>query len=99
MVGWGQCDYFGLMAYNNLKKPAVGKMAGKAPIVSKISTPGHNWVIVNQDAPKANWMLVDLWLYAMGVPYNKSICPYSSGIGFQDMKVTPITGFTYNPNA
>ena len=100
MVGWGQCDYFAKMAYNKLSVPAVGPMAGKAPIVTKLSTPGHNWVIVNyQPAQKANWMLVDLWLYAMGVPYNNSICPTSGGIvGFQDQKITPLNGSTYDPN-
>jgi len=47
MVGWGQCDYFAKMAYNKLAVPAVGLMKGKAPIVTKLSTPAHNWNIVN----------------------------------------------------
>jgi len=74
LKGFGQCNYFAEMTYNLLKKPAVGKMAGKGPLVEKISTPGHNWVIVNRDAPQADWIVVDLWLHALGVPLDKCVC-------------------------
>lgn len=97
LKGFGQCNYFAEMTYALLKKPAVGKMAGKGPLVEKISTPGHNWVIVNRDAPKADWVVVDLWLYALGVPFDKCVClAKNAAIPFYEMSIKLILKWDSN---
>jgi len=97
LKGFGQCNYFAEMTYALLQKPAVGKMAGKGPRVEKIATPGHNWVIVNRDAPQGDWVVVDLWLYALGIPFDKSIgLASNAAIQFYKMPIQAI--MTWNPN-
>ena len=71
--GVGQCEYFAMGAYADLKIPARGGQP--APIVQKIATPGHNWVLVNGDAANQNdFVCVDYWLFAMGIPRPQCIC-------------------------
>ena len=97
LKGFGQCNYFAEMAYGLLKKPAVGKMTGKGPRVKKVSTPNHNWVIVNHDGPKADWVVVDLWLLALGVPYDKCVCLASkAAVAFYEKKITGV--LEWDPN-
>lgn len=74
LKGVGQCEYFATQAYAALK---VGGKKGSVPRVDKISTPGHNWVLVNystKDDSSDQWVAVDYWLLALGAPRAKCIC-------------------------
>ena len=75
--GVGQCEYFATQAYAALK---VGGKKGTVPRIDKISTPGHNWVLVNY-SPKSDaadhLVAVDYWLLALGAPRDKCICAYT----------------------
>ena len=76
--GVGQCEYFATQAYAALK---VGGKKGTVPRIDKISTPGHNWVLVNY-SPKSKsgdqLVAVDYWLLALGAPRDKCICAYAT---------------------
>lgn len=96
--GVGQCEYFAQQAYGHLKVPA--KTGSVGPLVRKIATPGHNWVIVNYDDESLSkpdlWVQVDFWLAALGVPIDKSICAYSKrAVQFRE-KIEVV--LTYDPN-
>ncbi|MCH2201519.1 MAG: hypothetical protein MK102_06100 [Fuerstiella sp.] len=72
--GVGQCEWFAMHAYADL---AAGGIEGKTPMIQKISTPSHNWVLVNGDHPDQNkWYAVDYWMLALGTHVSKCICPY-----------------------
>ena len=76
LKGVGQCEYFATQAYQALKAQGA---AGTTPRVEKVSTPGHNWVLVNRSHGADNtddWVAVDLWLFAMGVAADKCICAW-----------------------
>lgn len=97
--GVGQCEYFAQQAYGHLKVPA--KTGSVAPLVRKIATPGHNWVIVNYDDESQNkpelWVQVDFWLAALGLPLDKCICAYSKrAVQFKE-KIEIV--LTYDPNS
>jgi hypothetical protein len=85
LKGVGQCEYFATQAYQALK---AGGKPGTVPRVDKISTPGHNWVLVNyspddgneSDSESANWVAVDYWLLALGVPKAKCICAWTDAV-------------------
>ena len=76
--GVGQCEYFATQAFAALK---VGGKKGTVPRIDKISTPGHNWVLVNY-SPKTEStdrrVAVDYWLLALGAPREKCICSYTA---------------------
>jgi hypothetical protein len=101
LKGVGQCEYFATQAYQALK---AGGDPGKVPRVDKISTPGHNWVLVNyspddgndEDSESPNWIAVDYWLLALGVPRAKCICAWSEAT----LKFKPPFQFveTFNPH-
>jgi hypothetical protein len=78
--GVGQCEYFATQAYAALK---VGGKKGTVPRIDKISTPGHNWVLVNY-SPKSkspdHLVAVDYWLLALGTARDKCICAYTTFI-------------------
>jgi len=62
LKGVGQCEYFATQAFAALK---VGGKKGSVPRVDKISTPGHNWVLVNystRDDSSDKWVAVDYWV-------------------------------------
>jgi hypothetical protein len=96
--GVGQCEYFAQQAYGHLKVPA--KSGTTAPLIKKIATPGHNWVIVNYDDESAKkpelWVIVDFWLAALGLSADKYVCAYNKrAVKFkEDIEVV----FTYDPN-
>ena len=76
LEGVGQCEYFATQAYQALK---AGGPAGKVPRVDKVSTPGHNWVLVNHSTTlgsSPSWIAVDYWLLALGLPQAKCICAW-----------------------
>ena len=82
LAGVGQCEYFATQAYQALK---AGGAAGTTPRVDKISTPGHNWVIVNHSSDASSsphWVAVDYWLLALGFPKTGCICAWD--------KMTPL---------
>lgn len=91
--GVGQCEYFATQAYQAL----VGNKSDKtAPLIEKISTPGHNWVVVNRvkDTLPANWIVVDYWLFALGVPKKNSICKWDDAmIGFEPDAIKVVESF------
>ena len=75
-------EYFATQAYQALK---AGGAAGTTPRVDKISTPGHNWVIVNHSSDASSsphWVAVDYWLLALGFPKTGCICAWD--------KMTPL---------
>jgi hypothetical protein len=84
LAGVGQCEYFATQAYQALK---IRGKAGTTPRVDKVSTPGHNWVLVNysprdgneRGRESPNWVAVDYWLLALGVPPGECICRYDQG--------------------
>jgi hypothetical protein len=101
LKGIGQCEYFATQAYAALK---VGGKKGSVPRVDKISTPGHNWVLVNY-SPKDNssdkWVAVDYWLLALGVPRDKCICSLEDFVDEfgDDFNLTEFTTVeTFNPD-
>lgn len=76
--GVGQCEYFAGLAYAALTR---GGKDGKIPRVDKVSTPGHNWVLVNYSEDQStspHWIAVDYWFKALGLPPKKYICSYDS---------------------
>jgi hypothetical protein len=96
LKGVGQCEYFADLAYGNMKmRSPVGRTG---PLVQKIATPGHNWVRANGDAPEADIVYVDYWLFAMGVPAAKSVCLSGKSV-FSTTGMTVKVLKTYNPNS
>jgi hypothetical protein len=94
--GIGQCEYFATQAYQMLK---VGGKKGTVPRVDKISTPGHNWVLVNfseNDEDGDNLVAVDVWLLALGVKRDECICAWQNASWRFDPPFEPIE--TFNPD-
>jgi hypothetical protein len=76
--GVGQCEYFATQAFAAL---SVGGKKGTVPRVDKVSTPGHNWVLVNyspKDESSDRTVAVDYWLLALGVAREKCICAFTT---------------------
>ena len=100
LKGVGQCEYFATQAYQALKS---GGPTGTVPRVEKVSTPMHNWVLVNRSHAadnKGDWVAVDLWLFAMGVAERQSVCAWSVAnpqFGPPHQTITVVE--TFNPDA
>jgi len=75
LKGFGQCDYFAQKSFGMFNSSPKGL---KGPVVEKISTPGHNWAMVNGPAGNnGNWFnmfYVDMWFLACGVPFEECVC-------------------------
>lgn len=101
LIGAGECAYFASRAFMDLK---AGKaLKGKpAPLVQQVADPSvpHNFVMVNMDAEdESDWVMVDYWLYALGMPWEKCICPVKDvprGLQFYAGELRIIN--TYDPN-
>ncbi len=95
--GVGQCEYFAMQAYQDL----VGNKQGTkdTPLIEKISTPGHNWVIVNRvkDTDVSEWIVVDYWFLALGVPMQFCICSWNSALANFDADSIKVVE-SFNPN-
>ena len=90
LKGVGQCEYFATKAFNALSRN--GK-PNTVPRIDKISTPGHNWVLVNADAASTNdWIAVDYWMYALGAPEARCIRRYR-GFEFDRAPIAYIRSF------
>ncbi len=99
LKGVGQCEYFAGLAYRDLSTPRTGSNA--APVVRKVATKGHNWVLVNMDAKKDNAMVyVDYWLFALGVPALNCVCLGTNSVmSSLDLDMSWIKVIeTWNPN-
>lgn len=101
IIGAGECAYFAGRAFADLK---AGKaLKGKpAPLVQQVADPSipHNFVMVNMDAEdQDDWVMVDYWLYALGIPWEKCVCAVKSvprGLQFFAGELRIIN--TYDPN-
>lgn len=101
IIGAGECAYFAGRAFSDLKSGKALK--GKpAPLIQQVADPTipHNFVMVNMDADdEKDWVMVDYWLYALGIPWEKCVCPVGSvpkGLQFYAGKLRIIN--TYDPN-
>jgi hypothetical protein len=89
--------YFAALAYSNLKMPSPP--GRQCPLVQKVATPGHNWVLVNGDAPAQDQVYVDYWMYALGVPAARCICLSTAAIVRQLLNMSPLKIIkTWDPN-
>ncbi len=74
--GVGQCNYFADLAFADLTSV---RLPNRTPEIKKISTPGHNWVVVNSNAGRTRDMVgVDMWMYAYGASQADSIGVFSN---------------------
>ncbi len=105
LQGVGQCGYFAVDAFKRLK---LGGRRHPVPRVDRVATPGHNWVLVNYNPNRPNdtssWIIVDVWLMALGLPVDETICEHadvvSSNANLQPI-YTPANitiKETYDPN-
>ena len=101
IIGAGECAYFASRAFQDLKsgKALKGKTA---PLIEQVADPSvpHNFCMVNRDAPdQADWVMVDYWLYALGIPWEKCVCQVGDvpdDLAFYSGKLRIIN--TYDPN-
>jgi len=82
--GWGQCGHFARKSFDHLTGTKGRPADLPQPSIARIGQKSekHNWTVVNFDLSDTSKhtvenderICVDLWMYAMGAPYEHCIC-------------------------